>query len=376
LRKGLAALRRLSRLEWADREEASPLADPEASALLEEVTVALGTAGHARLARLDDADNEAIAAALVFDDGDRAVMLASAVDPQQRGSAARLLEAEAWDAAARGRVSLDVVTGAEEVPLPALPCSRISALRVRIYGSSRSATVARTYGVVRRRVEAASGAPGAAAAGARAAWAKIRTAAESVAGYDRLHLYRGELWTRGITPPPGLTLHLFTEPDFEVLSDTERELLAESLELDVAYAREKWRRGDLVVLARLTGRPAGIAWCARDDVWVPELGRSLHLISTEAYIHDVFVAPHARGRKVAPSMLEFLARDLRARDIYRSWALIGSDNIASVRAFEKAAYAAVADVIYHRDRSGAAADRVTVRPPDAEALRLLGLEHT
>ena len=89
------------------------------------------------------------------------------------------------------------------------------------------------------------------------------------------------------------------------------------------------QRGDLVVLARLNERPAGIAWCARRSVPVPELGRTLRLIQSEAYIHDVFVAPQARGRAVAPSMLEFLARELRQRDVYRSWALIGNDNTAS-----------------------------------------------
>ena len=126
LRKGLAALRRLSRLEWADREEASPLADQEASHFLEQVTVELGTAGLARLSRLDDSDNEAIAAALVVDDGDRAVMLATAVDPERPGAAGRLLEAEVRAALARGRVALDVVTGADEVELPALPADRKS----------------------------------------------------------------------------------------------------------------------------------------------------------------------------------------------------------------------------------------------------------
>src|SRR5439155_5487167 len=35
LRKGMSALRRLSRLEWAERDEPSPLADPEAMSLLE-----------------------------------------------------------------------------------------------------------------------------------------------------------------------------------------------------------------------------------------------------------------------------------------------------------------------------------------------------
>jgi len=373
LRKGLAALRRLSRLEWADREETSPLADQEASHFLEQVTLELGTAGLARLSRLDDGDNEAIAAALVIDDGDRAVMLATAVDPERPGAGERLLDAEARAAVARGRVALDVVTGANELPLPAVPAMRQRALRVRIYGGSSSARLARTYGAVRRRVEAARDAPGAAAAGARAAWTKIRTAAEVLSGHRRLHLYRGQLWTRGISPAAGLTASLFGEPDFDALTQPERDLVMESLELDLDYARQKWQRGALVVLARLGGKPAGIAWCARNQVWVPELGRALELLATEAYIHDVFVAPQARGRAVAPSMLEFLARELRARDVYRSWALIGSDNVASVRAFEKAAYAAVADLIYQRDRSGPSADKLNVRPPDPEALRLLGL---
>jgi GNAT superfamily N-acetyltransferase len=283
------------------------------------------------------------------------------------------MEAEARAAAARGRVSLDVVTGAHEVPLPPLPSQRQRALRVKIYGGSRAAALARTYGAVRRKVEAARDAPGAAAAGARAAWAKIRTAAESVTGRERLHLYRGELWTRGIAPTPGLTLARFGAEDFQRLEPTDRELLVESLELDPEYARDKWVRGDLVVLARVNGRPAGIAWAARDRVWVPELGRTLQLNATEAYIHDVFVAPQARGRAVAPSMLEFLARELRAADVYRSWALIGNENIASVRAFEKAAYAAVADIIYQRAGVAGGAEKLTVRPPDAEAIRLLGL---
>jgi hypothetical protein len=69
-------------------------------------------------------------------------------------------------------------------------------------------------------------------------------------------------------------------------------------------------------------------------------------------------------------MLEFLAGELRQRDVYRSWALIGSDNLASIRAFEKAAYTPLADIIYARMGS---VDRIIVRPPDPEAKLLLGL---
>ena len=37
----------------------------------------------------------------------------------------------------------------------------------------------------------------------------------NVATYERLHLYRGELWTRGIQPPDGLTCEPLSEADFE-----------------------------------------------------------------------------------------------------------------------------------------------------------------
>ena len=69
-------------------------------------------------------------------------------------------------------------------------------------------------------------------------------------------------------------------------------------------------------------------------------------------------------------MLEFLARELRRRDVYRAWALIERSNTASTRAFEKAAYASVADVIFARM---GLASKLLVRPPDPEARAFLGL---
>ena len=69
-------------------------------------------------------------------------------------------------------------------------------------------------------------------------------------------------------------------------------------------------------------------------------------------------------------MLEFLAGELRQSDVYRSWALIGPSNVASIRAFKRAAYTAVAEVVYARMAN---VERVTVRPPDPQAKQLLGL---
>jgi RimJ/RimL family protein N-acetyltransferase len=372
LRKGLSALRRLSRLEWAERDEPSPLADNEASALLEEVALELGKLGRVRLARLDDTAGEAVAAALVVDDGDRAVVLAMAVDPQVTAKrAARLLHAEALAARSRGMVALDVVTGAVEYPMPQLPTSKQPALAVRIWGHSTTASVGRTMTHVAKRARRARETPSVAAAQARAAWTKIRTAAASMAQYDRYGLYRGQLWTRGIERPPGLEINELDEASYDKLDESRRADLMEQLQLDEDTARKFWRRGDKALLATLGVRPAGIAWYARGPVEVPELGRTLRMGKYDAYIHSVFVAPAARGRAVAPVMLEQLTKELRAGDAYRSWALIEAHNQASIRAFQKASFTPVCDVIHAKM---ATVDRVVCRPPDPEAEELLGLD--
>jgi GNAT superfamily N-acetyltransferase len=371
LRKGMSALRRLSRLEWSERDEPSPLADPEATALLEEVALELGKQGKVRLARLDDAQGEACAAALIVDDGDRAVVLAMAVDPLAPRASARLLHAEALAARSRGCIALDVVTGAAEYALPSLPTSKQQALAVRIWGQSTTASVGRTVTSVARRARRARETPSVAAAQARAAWTRIRSAAASVAQYDRFCLYRGQLWTRGIEPPPGLELRSFTEADYDKLDEGSRLDLSEQLSFDEATARKQWQRGDQAVLASLGIRPAGIAWAARGPIDAPELGRSLKMSKYDAYIHSVFVAPAARGRNVGPVMLEQLTKELRATDTYRSWALIAADNQASIRAFQKASFTPVCDVIHAKM---ATVDRIVLRPPDPEAKDLLGLD--
>ncbi len=370
LRKGLATLRRLSRLEWAQRDEASPFTDRQATHLMEDFALPLGQEDKARLARLDDQDGEAIAMALVVDDGDRAVVLALAFDPEFADAPSRLLAAEAHAAKGRGRHSLDLCPCEGEFDLPQMPTTNRRAVHLSVYGASSSASVARTYGKIRRKVNVAKDAPGAAAAGARAAWSKIRTAASSVAGVERLHLYRGELWGRGIAKPTGLSLQMFSEEDYEAFDKVEQGQFLEGLELEEEQIRETWQRGDIAVLARLNGRPAGIVWCACKRVLVPELDRNLEIGQGEAYIHDLFVAPQARGRSLAPSILEYMALELRQRDIYKSWALIGGSNIASIRAFEKAAYAAVADIFVAHI---AGVEKLVVRPPDAEAEALLGI---
>ena len=217
---------------------------------------------------------------------------------------------------------------------------------------------------MRRGARAVRETPSVAASQARAAWARIREAATEVAQYQRMHLYRGQMWTRGIEAIPGLAITTLDLAGFDALAPAARGELCESLALDEERARATWVRGDQAWISHLHDRPAGIAWAARGPVEVPELGRTL------AYVHDVYVAPSARGRAVAPVMLEALARDLRELDVYRSWALIGHGNQPSTRAFAKASFTPVCDVIYARMGG---VDRVLCRPPDPEAKELLGL---
>jgi GNAT superfamily N-acetyltransferase len=148
-------------------------------------------------------------------------------------------------------------------------------------------------------------------------------------------LLRGQLWTRGIQAPPGLTLDVFTEAQFDALDEHARADLIEQLALDEQRVRHDWRRGDTALLAHLGSRPAGIVWAARGEASVPELGRSISLSKHEAFVHDAYVALGARGRGVAPVMLERVAQLLRETDAYRSWAIIAPDNQASLRAFQR-----------------------------------------
>src|SRR5262249_46776182 len=185
--KARARRGRPSRLEGAMGDEPSPVAESEAMQLLQEVVRQLAPQGRARLGRLDDDRGDAIAAALVLDDPPRAVCVALAGDPEARAGW-RLLGAEANAPRARGPRALDGVVGAAEVDPPPPPVTQRRCLRLRAYNHTTAGTLARTYASLRRRTDVARDAPGAAAAGARAAWTKIREAAASVASYERLHL--------------------------------------------------------------------------------------------------------------------------------------------------------------------------------------------
>jgi ribosomal protein S18 acetylase RimI-like enzyme len=368
-RGDLDELLRLLRKEWAAREAASPAADPQAAAFLQEM---VKERGEGRVGILT-VDGRVAGADLVVVDEERQVQLLRGVDPEVAEAGVELdlgsVHAAVSEAARRFEFADE-----GEVPLKA---TRGRTLRLRVWNSTAAGRL--RQGVTSLR-EVWGGRPLALRAldrlggGIRelrdAAPESIQRVVGRLAAYTTLHLYRGELFTRDVRDAGDLTIRLWTRAEFEALAENARDDVAARLDLQVGYCRQKWDRGDLVVLAEVAGKPAGVVWCARSAVYVPDIGREVRPGSGECYIHDVYVHPDERGRQVAPAMLDFLARELRRRDVYRAWALIERTNVASTRAFEKAAYASVADVVYARM---GLASRLMVRPPDPEARAFLGL---
>jgi ribosomal protein S18 acetylase RimI-like enzyme len=364
--RGIEELLRLLRKEWTAREAASPAADPQAVAFLGDVVPELAARGLARFGVLS-LGGVAIGVDLVVVDDERHVQLLRGLDPEHAQGGAVELAVGSLEASVRaGARRFEFAPGGEDSPLK-VSTTRVE--RLRLWNRTAVGRLHRGVVSLRGAVQRTD---------ALKALDRLREAAPDVvqravarvATYATLHLYRGELFTRDVRESGDLRIRLFTRAEFEALPESDRDDFVARLDLQPGYCRQKWDRGDTVVLAEVTGRPAGIVWCARSAVYVPDIGREVRPGSGECYIHDVYVHPDERGRQVAPAMLDFLARELRARDVYRAWALIERTNVASTRAFEKAAYASVADVVYARM---GLASRLIVRPPDPEARAFLGL---
>jgi len=367
--EALEGLLRLMRREWAAREAASPAGDPQAVQFLNEIAPELVAAGALRIGQLR-VGGQLVASDLVAHDRDRHVQLLMGTDPEhaRSGAGLELLLASMRAAAESGARRFELAdSGESEEPPLRTAITRVQ--RVRMWSGTAAARLHRSVAQVKDVVQRTD-AIGAIERLQRAAPEVVQRAVARVATYATLHLYRGELFARDERESGELAIRLFSQGSFAALSESARDAFMTRLDLSEGYCRQKWARGDTVVLAEVAGLPAGIAWCARAAVFVPDIGREVKPGPGECYIHDVYVHPDERGRQVAPAMLDFLSRELRSRDVYRGWALIERSNTASTRAFEKAAYASVADVVYARM---GLVSRLIVRPPDPEARAFLGM---
>jgi ribosomal protein S18 acetylase RimI-like enzyme len=362
-------LHRLLRREWAERDQASPAIDPASAAFLKDVLPEMTRAKRARIGLVALAGVGAIAADVVVVDGDRHAQVLRGTDPEHAPAGAT--EQLCWSS-----LELAAKSGARRFELAdddsSLRTTRIVSERLQLWNGTAVGRVHRGVASLRGKRTLSSSKP-------RNAIGRVLdrigpdTAQKLVArlgNYKTFHLYRGELFTREVDHSASLRLSIVDLAAYEAMAPADQTALVTRLELSAGYTMEKWRRGDLAVVASVDGRPAGIAWCARAPVFVPDIGHKVQPLRGECYIHDVFVHPDDRGRKIAPAMLEHLALHLRGRDVYRAWALIERTNSPSVRAFERAAYVAVADVIYVDMGIGS---HLFVRPPDPEARAFLGV---
>ena len=366
-------LQRLLRREWTERDQANSVLDPALLVFLKDVLPELTARkqGHLGLVALPGVG--AIAADVVVADGTRRVQLLRGTDPAQAlaGASEQLGWASLTDAARAGATVFELAD-----PDSPLRTRQVPVQHIQIWNATAVGRLSRGVSSFKKRARALGTPPAGRNAFGRVIDALVDVTPESAQrlaerlGYKTMHLYRGELFSRGGSVPDGLALQILDLAGYQALDDAARDALVARLELPAGYTYEKWRRGDLAVVAYMEGRPAGIGWCARTPVFVPDIGRPVRPLVGECYIHEVFVHPDERGRKVAPNMLEHLARWLRTRDVYRSWALIERTNASSVRAFERAKYVAVADVVYVQMGLGS---HLFVRPPDPEARALLGL---
>ncbi len=367
-------LHRLLRREWAERDQASPVLDPALLAFLKEVLPGMTARRQAHVGLVALAGVGAIAADVVVVDGPRDVQLLRGTEPDHApaGASDQLCWATIELAAKRGATRCELADDDAS-----MRTGRVATERLQLWNGT---AVGRLFGGVaalRGRGRALGNSGGTRNRIGRMIDLIVEARPESaqklvsrLGNYKTYHLYRGELFTSEVEASSALRLAIMDLRGYQALSVIERDALVSRLELPAGYTKEKWTRGDLAVIAYVDDRPAGIAWCARSAVFEPDIGKQIRPLPGECYIHEVFVHPDERGRKIATAMLEHLARHLRRHDVYRAWALIERTNSASVRAFERADYIAVADVVYVQMGLGS---HLFVRPPDPEARALLGL---
>ncbi len=147
--------------------------------------------------------------------------------------------------------------------------------------------------------------------------------------------------------PPGLAVAQVTGRD-PAGSARRRALvaaMAPASEAEIAARLASGRRAYVV-----EGPPGVLAygWVTRGDEHIAEIEGRIRVGPREAYVWDCATLPAFRGRGLYPALLGAIARELAADGVARIWIAARSDNLSSLRGFEKAGYRRVADIRYLR----------------------------
>lgn len=87
-------------------------------------------------------------------------------------------------------------------------------------------------------------------------------------------------------------------------------------------------------LAFQDGVEVGWAWIGRDSVFLPPLGREIHLPTGTAYLYEAFVRPNARGQGIGRALVGARCRQAARLGYARLLTHVLEGNQASLRALE------------------------------------------
>jgi ribosomal protein S18 acetylase RimI-like enzyme len=97
--------------------------------------------------------------------------------------------------------------------------------------------------------------------------------------------------------------------------------------------------------------PTGVVsygWVTLGDEQIAEIEGTIRIPRGDAYIWDCATLPAYRGRGLYPALLAAIARDLAEERLAWAWIAARTENVASLRGFQKAGFRRVADVRYRR----------------------------
>lgn len=138
---------------------------------------------------------------------------------------------------------------------------------------------------------------------------------------------------------------------YRYLLPGEETALAAAMGVQTRVVQDRFApRGKVALALDEQRRIAGYGWVRYDAIRIDDIALLLPLPSGHAYIWDCMTLPRWRGRHVFPGLLRFLLEALRQEGMHEAWAGVAPGNTASMRAFARAGFRHIADVVVARDR--------------------------
>lgn len=157
--------------------------------------------------------------------------------------------------------------------------------------------------------------------------------------YRRLVLFETDFanYSAGEPPIAGVTVAVLE-------ADETEEYRVLRPDTPAGEVRARLAAGDRCFVTRRDGRLVRALWISRESASSPYLRSELPLAPDEAYVHDMFAAPEARGGDIGRAVRAMLGRVLRAEGCRVMIALVLPENHAALRMMARQDYRPVAVV--------------------------------